>query len=98
MPPFLILMPATCGEFVLKKTPTGFAPIARGRVVRATFVRVPHPSWLCLDGDFGFMSQCGVGEWVNPGSVLAEFVSVVRESYRTTPSKHKKLVWDTQES
>jgi hypothetical protein len=31
------------------------------------------------------------GEMSESDGVLAEFVSMVRESYRTTPPKHKKL-------
>jgi hypothetical protein len=34
------------------------SPDRRGRRRMATIVRMPHPSWFCLDGDFGFMSWC----------------------------------------
>ena len=41
------------------------------------------------------MSRCATREWVNRGGILAEFVSIARESYITTPPKHKKLGWST---
>jgi hypothetical protein len=54
-----------------------------GRIVS----RVAHPSWFCLDGDFGFRSRRAMCEGVNPGGVLAQFVSTGRESYRTAPTQ-----------